>query len=234
MGVQLNDASNSQAFWTSIVQIIPVVALAVVLEARFFSRQWSKKKLKKEDKSRTRNSYLLYSFAVLLPLVEIWGLGYLLAGVTNHVFEILAVAVVFVALFFLIQLPIQEIALITITPTLMKLEMRNPFSVRRKTLRTLDVIRDEILRARPRIWNDILTLMIHKSKMIRLGELGGGQDEFDIDIELVEIQKVLDAKRDLLSRHEVNLEKIKLIKADLWDFSIPIRRARKLLKRLGR
>lgn len=98
------------AYWSAISQVIPVLALAIVLEARALARRWTNKRRTPSRRFRSWSVLGLFVLGVGLINVELTALGNLATGSYRFYEVVLSQVVVLCALFLVVS---QPVALIT-------------------------------------------------------------------------------------------------------------------------
>ncbi|MDR5699953.1 hypothetical protein [Agromyces aerolatus] len=98
-----------RAYWSAMAQVVPVLALALVLETRALARRWSQKKLKATRRARRRWVGVLLVFCFLLPWLITTALGNLAETSSRPWQFVLSLAAVTAIAFVVIGLPIASV-----------------------------------------------------------------------------------------------------------------------------
>lgn len=102
--------AGSLVFWSSISQIVPVLALAFLLESRQLIRRWAKKRNTPTMRVRGYGSTFLVVISVALTFVEMIALGDLAVGQFYLWETSVAISVIAITLFVVISMPVSQIA----------------------------------------------------------------------------------------------------------------------------
>lgn len=101
-------------FWATVAQVIPVLALALVLESRVLARRWGKKRAFEQRKERRMWAVAAIIVTILMVMVEANALGQLWKPTSTpflDVFGILTAQLVIAAtLLLVVSIPIMSIA----------------------------------------------------------------------------------------------------------------------------
>jgi len=136
------EVARTQAYWGMVAQIVPVLALALVLEARGMARRYARKTWFPHSRgSRTTFAVLYGAVALGLVGVELVALSFVQRARSNAVAEEIASYVLAIALAYVVLSPVLLISSALMSDTFARL----PWSAQARSLRaTADVQRDVV------------------------------------------------------------------------------------------
>ncbi|TFD19108.1 hypothetical protein [Cryobacterium sp. TMS1-13-1] len=140
---------ESRAFWGAAAQIVPILALALVIETRFIAGRWRKKKFKKNRKSRWFLG-IAYSLVVVpLPNVLMLSLANTAEESTSGIGSLLVSLWIGAAIFLVAYIPAWRLLSVALTDLLQLLGDMFPWSAintLRRTVRQGDILHAEAIR----------------------------------------------------------------------------------------
>lgn len=205
---------QNNAYWTVVAQIIPVFALALVLESRVLAKRWSKKKAFAAKSSRAAWAWAMIFASVLMTAVMGLALRSLVEGESQRWESSLASAFITILLLMVVSIPISSITGLALVDVLATTFLNSRFSKHGRMRRMIPSLREELDRLQRSVLIHrvealayLAFLMVgHSQRFIRrvVPPLDGPDEEREIELTIGRLREAVagyDAIReDLLER----------------------------------
>jgi hypothetical protein len=158
------DASlmDQGTYWSAVAQVIPVLALAVVLETRVLARQWAQPKSGFSTSTRLVWSSILSILWLLLLLSEGAALFALAFDVDSSLLVGLSLGATLLGLALVVGMPITSVIALVLGDWLFRITTRFYFSPRRRLIRELDSQMEGMVNQRRETRNQKISLLQSK------------------------------------------------------------------------
>lgn len=208
---------QNNAYWAVIAQILPVFALALVLESRVLAKRWSKRKAFAAKRSRAIWSWAMIIASAMMTLVMSLALGALTSGKSEHWEQLLASTVVALLLLMVVSLPIASITGVALVDVTARAFLNSRFSKHGRMKRTIPGLRDDldalqrsvlIHRVEALAYKAFL-MVRHSQRFVRrvVPPLDGPDEEGELELAINKLSEVVAnydvIREDLIERHAV-------------------------------
>lgn len=192
---------QNNAYWSVIAQVVPVFALALVLESRVLAKRWSRKKAFAAKTSRAAWAWAMVFASVLMTAVMGLALRSLAAGESQSWESDLATAFVTILLLMVVSLPISSITGLALVDVLATSFLNSRLSKHGRMRRTIPALREDLNRLqRSVLINRVealaymaILMVSHSQRFIRrvVQPVDGPDEERELELAIERLREVV-------------------------------------------